>query len=64
MDVNDPDVTVSLDVLAAVIDAVPGKTVEINTDLSRVWGRKLVTEEIDSGTLRISLQGEKDSIEV
>lgn len=53
---NEPGRMVGVDVLAAVIDAIPGKSIDVNTDLNRVWGRELVTEEIDEHTLRISLK--------
>lgn len=47
---------VTIDVLAAVIDALPGKTVDVHTDLTRVWGRELVTEELGGETMRITLK--------
>lgn len=51
---------IGTDVLASVLDALPGKTVDVHTDLRRVWGRKIDIQEIDKDTLRLTLL-EKDA---
>lgn len=53
---TDSSQVISMDILAAILDAVPGKTVNIDRDLKKVWGRVIVTEEVDEQTLRITLE--------